>query len=145
MLYQTVKGHFAADIMYHKSKKLITIVNRLGLCFSYHDLFRIDTGLAKHTVTLDGPYRVPAPLSILPGSLIHRAMYNFEHEEHCLALGGVMMTLFQNNDNPSEDQATFSRKTVFKQTGNCRSLEDIMDCQQLKFANRHSDRALFHT
>ena len=55
----------------------------------------------------------------------------------------IILMLFQNNGNPSEDQevAAFSTKIVFEQTGNCQSLEDIKDCQRLKFANRHSDRA----
>ena len=130
-----------------KSKRLITIANRLGLCSSYHYLARIDTGLAKHIIALAGPSRVSVPLSILPGSLINGAMDNFDHEEHKLSdIGGshdIILMLSQNNGNPSEDHevATFSTKTVFEQTGNCRSLEDIMDCERLKFTNRHSVRA----
>ena len=130
-----------------KSKRLITIANRLGPCSSYHDLARIDTGLAKHTIALAGPHRVPVPPSILQGSLIHGAMDNFNYEEHTFSGIGsshdTILMLFQNNYNPSENQevATFSTKTLFEQTGNCRSLEDAMNCQRLKFSNRHSDRA----
>ena len=95
-----------------KSKRLIIIVNRLGLFCSYQDLSWIDTGLAKHTVVLDGPHRVPITPSILPGSLIHGAMYNFNHQEHALPdIGGshdTILMLFQNNGHP-----------LFEQTGNC--------------------------
>ena len=74
-------------------------------------------------------------------------MDNFAHEQHTLSsIGGsndTILMLFRNNDNLSEDHeiAPFSTKTVFEQAENCRSLEDIMDCQRLKFTNRHSDRA----
>lgn len=78
----------------YKSKRLIIIVNRLGLFCSYQDLAWIDTGLAKHTVVLDGPHRVPIKPSILPGSLIHGAMYNFDHEEHALPNMRVVMIPF---------------------------------------------------
>ena len=124
-----------------KSKRLITILNRLGLCSNYHDLARIDTGLAKHTIALAGLHRVPIPPSILPGSSIHGAMDNFDHEEHTLSgIGGsydTILMLFKKNDNPSEDQevAAFSIKTVLEQKRNYRSLEDIMDWSRLKFAN----------
>lgn len=49
--------------------------------------------------------------------------------------------------NPYEDQevAAFSAKTVFGQTGTCRSLKDIMDCQRLKFTNKHFDQATIHS
>ena len=46
-------------LLCRKSKRLINIVNRLGLCSSYHDLARIDTGLAKHKIALAGSHRVP--------------------------------------------------------------------------------------
>ena len=134
-------------LLCRKSKRLINIVNRLGLCSSYHDLARIDTGLAKHKIALAGSHRVPVPPSILSGSLIHGTIDNFDYEEHSLsAIGGshdTILMLFQNNDNPYEDQevAAFSTKTVFEQTGTCRSLKDIMDCQRLKFTNKPFDEA----
>ena len=77
-----------------KSKRLITIINRLGLCSNYHDLARIDTGPAKHTIALAGLHRVPIPPSILPGSSIHGATDNFDHEEHTLSgIGGSYDTI----------------------------------------------------
>ena len=108
-----------------KSKRLITIVNRLGPCSGYHDLSRIDTGLAKHINALAGPQRIPVPPSILPDSSIHGAMVYFEHKEHTPSgIGGshdTILMLFQNNDNSSEDQevASFSTKIVLEKKGNC--------------------------
>ena len=94
--------------------------------------------LLELILDLAGSHNVPVP-PFLPSSLNHGAI-----EKHTLSGIGSShdntLMLFQNNENPSEDQevAAFSTKTVFEQTGNCRSLEDIMNCQQLKFANRSS-------
>ena len=101
----------------------------------YHDLARIDTGSSWIS---QGTWVPP----FLPSSLNHGAI-----DKHALSGIGsshdTTLMLLQNNENHSGDQevAAFSTKAVFEQMVNCWSLEDIMTCQQLKFANRHSDQA----
>ena len=49
--------HVALSVLIHdssRSKKVIQIMNRLGLCMSYDELERIDIGLAKRTIDMAG-------------------------------------------------------------------------------------------
>ena len=64
-----------------RSKKLIRIMNHLGLCTSYEEVERIDTALVQHTMNMTGSHRVPIPSSIVPHELVHEAMDNFDHKE----------------------------------------------------------------
>ena len=57
-----------------RSKELIQILNRMGLCMSYNEVERLDNNLALRTIKKAGVHRVPVPPSIQPGLLIHGAM-----------------------------------------------------------------------
>ncbi|XP_057301781.1 uncharacterized protein LOC130636171 isoform X1 [Hydractinia symbiolongicarpus] len=65
-----------------KSKNLIQILNRLGLCISYDDLERIDIGITQHTIDIAGTNRVPISKSVTSTSIIHGATDNFDHDEN---------------------------------------------------------------
>ena len=60
-----------------KSKNLIQIFNRLGLCISYDDLERVDMCQTQQLIDLASPCRVPVPENIDSSSIIHGAMDNF--------------------------------------------------------------------
>ena len=47
-----------------RSKKLIIIMNHLGIFISYDDMERIDTALANRIITETGEHRVPVAESI---------------------------------------------------------------------------------
>ena len=83
-----------------RSKKLIRIMNHLGLCISYEEVERIDTALAQHTIDMTGSHRVPIPSSIVPHELVHGAMDNFDYKENTVSGIGrshnTIIMLFQN-------------------------------------------------
>ena len=85
-----------------KSKNLIKIFNRLGLCISYDDLERVDMCQTQQLINLAGPSRVPVPENIDSSSIIHGAMDNFDHEENTSSGAGgchdTFLVLFQKND-----------------------------------------------
>ena len=64
-----------------RSKKVITLMNRLGLSISYDEMMRIDTRLAERVIQEAGEFRVPVGWSIKPGTILHGAMDNFDHDE----------------------------------------------------------------
>lgn len=74
---------YLAELIHHssRSKKVIQIVNQLGLCMSYDELEIIEIGLAKHTVGIAGDYRASILPVILPSKVIHAEMDNFNYEE----------------------------------------------------------------
>lgn len=80
------------------SKKLIWIINLLGLCTD--EVERIDTALADHALDMDDCHRVPVPPPIIPFELVHGASYNFDHKENRLSdIGGshdTILMVFQN-------------------------------------------------
>ena len=53
-----------------RSKELIQIFNRMGLCRSYDEVEKIDSALAQRTISRAGLNHVPVPLSIQPKVLI---------------------------------------------------------------------------
>ena len=65
-----------------RSKKLIGIMNHLGLCTSYKEVERTDTALVQHTIDMAGSHRVPVPSSIVPYELVHGVMDNFDHKKN---------------------------------------------------------------
>ena len=60
-----------------RSKKLINIMNHLGICISYDDMDRIDTARANRIITDAGEHRVPVAELIKSSSVIHGVMDNF--------------------------------------------------------------------
>ena len=114
-----------------RSKELIQIINRMGLCRSYDEVERIDSGLAQRTFEKAGVHRVPVPPSIEHGVLIQGAMDNFDHEENTKSgIGGshdTILMLFQNTANEIGDKpkeistnplAEFEKK----------ALDRVLDC-----------------
>ena len=81
-----------------RSKHLITIGCRLGICSSYDELQRIDTGIIGRTIDLTGDCRVPVPPHIDSDSIIHGATDNFDHND----CHHSILMLFQNS--PDEKQ-----------------------------------------
>ena len=64
-----------------KSKKLIEIFNRLGLCINYKAMQNIDSNTSKRIIDSAGENRVPVVDSIIE-DLINGVMDNFDHEEN---------------------------------------------------------------
>ena len=78
-----------------RSKTLIQIMmNRLGLCISYDELERIDTGVASITIQLAGISRVPVSKTIDNSAIIHGTVDNHENEEGTSSEIGAVMTPF---------------------------------------------------
>ena len=108
-----------------KSKKLIQIMNRLGLCICN---------------------RVPIPKNITSSSIIHGATDNFDHEENTSSgIGGshdTILMLFQNGNISDGANNTISEKTADenRSSANKRSLHCILDCQKLIKMGRFSNR-----
>ena len=77
-----------------KSKRLIQIMNKLGLSMSHEEMERADYGLTRNG-------RVPVSTSICSSNIIHGAMGNFDHEEDTNSgIKGshdTVMVIFQNN------------------------------------------------
>ena len=126
-----------------RSKELIQIMNRMGLCRSYDDIERLDSGLAHRTFEKAGVHRVPVPPSIEHGVLIQRAMDNFDHKENTKSgIGGshgTVLMLFQNTANEIGDKpkeiytkplAEFEEK----------ALDSVLDCQKLVRAAKYGGR-----
>ena len=55
-------------------KKVITLMNHLGLSVSYDEMMQIDTKLAQRVIQEAHEFRVPAGWSIKPGIILHDAM-----------------------------------------------------------------------
>jgi len=68
-----------------RSKKLIDMLHRLGICINYKSLLKIDIAAANRIIQKTGTNRVPVGDSILPSAIIHGAMDNFDHEENTLS------------------------------------------------------------
>lgn len=129
-----------------KSKLLIDILNRLGLCISYDDLQRVDICITQEIINLAGPNRVPVSESIDSSSIIHGAMDNFDHEENTLSgIGGshdTILVLFQKNEGTSNTTENISQKPeeIASMSNNTRSLEATLECQNLIRRGRFSTR-----
>ena len=130
-----------------KSKKLIQIMNRLGLCSSYDEMERIDIGLATKIINEAGENRVPVGPSIQPNSVIHGAMDNFDHDENTASgIGGshdTILMLFQNQQDtpnvPSDSTMTVLPNST-EEKATPRSLEHIVPCQVLLKSGRFGKR-----
>ena len=84
-----------------KSKRLIQIMNKLGLSMSHEEMERTDYGLTHKIIKQAGNGRVPVSTSICSSNIIHGAMGNFDHEEDTISgIKGshdTVMVIFQNN------------------------------------------------
>ena len=64
-----------------RSKQLIQILNRLGICMSYDEIERQNCSLSLRTIHMSGNENVPLPPSIVLGNVAQAAIDNFDHEE----------------------------------------------------------------
>ena len=68
-----------------RSKKLIEILHRLGICVPYKEVLDIDAGIAEEVIEKTGENRVPVSDSIKSSDIVQGAMDNFDHEENTLS------------------------------------------------------------
>ena len=119
-----------------KSKSLIQMFNRLGLCISYDDLERVDIAITQEIINLAGPNRVPVPKNINSSSIIHGAMDKFDHEENTLSgIGGshdTILVLFQKPGmKDTTEKISTKSVNICGMSANKRSLSQTLDCQTL--------------
>ena len=85
-----------------RSKRVITILNRLGLSISYYEMMRVDTRLPKRTIMEAENFRVPVSKTIESGTIVQGAMDNFDHDENTMSgkngSHDTIFMLFQNSD-----------------------------------------------
>ena len=115
-------------------KRLIQILNKLGLCISYDGLERIDCSLANETMDSCVENKVPLPRTKTSSSIIHGAIDNFDHNENTLTGKGsshdTIIMVFQNSENSTETD------NVLQKSVNCnlerrRSFKFDLDCQKV--------------
>ena len=86
-----------------RSKQLIQILNRLGICMSYDEIERQNCSLSLRTIHMSGNENVPLQPSIVPGNLVQAAIDNFDHEEGTPSRIGwshdIIMVIFQKINN----------------------------------------------
>ena len=124
-----------------RSKQLIQILNRLGICMSYDEIERQNCSLSLRTIHMSGNENVPLPPSIVPGNLVQAAIDNFDHEEGTPSrIGGshdTIMVVFQNNQHQEKNAM---QKSDFNINYTQKKLTCILPCQVLKKYN-HTKRA----
>ena len=64
-----------------RSKRLINIMNQLGVSTSYKEMLGIDNIAAKRIIEMTGENRVPVAESMKDSIIIQGAMDNFDHDE----------------------------------------------------------------
>ena len=90
----------------YRSKQLIQVFNRLGLCISYDELERIDSSLANEIVHSCIENKVPLSQTITSASIIEGALVNFNHNENTLSgkrSSNVTIFMVFQNSNTSAD------------------------------------------
>ena len=66
-----------------RSRKLLTILNSLGLCSSYQTVQHVDAGLTNRTLSqMDDSKRIPISSRILDSMPLHAAIDNFDWNEN---------------------------------------------------------------
>lgn len=78
-----VIGQAVHDIS--RSKKLIEMLHRLGICINYKSMLGIDMSAANEIIRKTGEYRVPVDETIQSNAIIQGAMDNFDHDENTLS------------------------------------------------------------
>ena len=130
--------HIFADLAVHeasRTKRVITILSRLGLSISYYEMKWTDTRLAKRTIMKAGNFWVPIDETIESGTIFQgAAMDNFDHDENTMSGKNgsheTMLMLFQNNDvdKPPQD-IIHNVPENLKTTEDERTLQYILPCQ----------------
>ena len=67
-----------------RSKKLIEILHRFGICVHYKEVLNIDTAIAENIIDKTGENRVPVSDSVTSTDIVQGAMGNFDHDENTL-------------------------------------------------------------
>ena len=126
-----------------RSKTLITMFNRQGLCCSYDDVLRQDQMLANRTIIRAEGHRVPIPPSIKPEILVRGAMDNFDREEDTKSgmhgTHDTVLVLFQDRQVEDNQQDIILDETdrpenyagMFGIDGTSRSLDKEIGAQKL--------------
>ena len=68
-----------------RSKKLILILHRLGICINYKDILGIDSNTAERVIKKTSSSRVLVSNTIDSTAVIHGTMDHFNHEENILS------------------------------------------------------------
>ena len=128
----------------YKSKSLIQILNRLGLCTSYDDVERIDMAQTKRLVDLAVSKRVPVPEEIDDESTVNGAMDNFDHEENTPSgIGGshdTILDLFQKSHKQEKPGEISHKPSELESFRDSRSLKHTLECQKLLKLGKFSTR-----
>ena len=116
-----------------RSKHLITVFNRLGLCMGYDSMQRIDTALkqrvdtslTQRVINQAVSHQVPVSSEITSTNIIYGAVDNYDDKSS----HDTILMLFQNQSDPGQ-----STEPQFSQSDNqqvWRELITILDCQKL--------------
>ena len=127
-----------------RSKILIQILNKLGICVSYDVLEKIDTGLTQRTIDVTGISRTPIHSAIESSVMCHGAMDDFDHNESTPSGIGTghdtILMVFQNGLKSVGDQPKEISRKPLTSEGNKKSLESILPCQKLLKSGKFSAR-----
>ena len=108
-----------------RSKYLITVFNRLGLCTGYDSMQRIDTSLTQRIINQAVGHRVPVSSEITSTNIIHGAIDNYDDNfSH-----DTILMLFQNQSDPGQSTEPQSSQSDNQQAS--RKRITILDCQKL--------------
>ena len=110
-----------------RSKKLIMMLQKLGLCKSYESLQSRDTALAERLVDQVGNNSVPVPPIIHSDNVIYGAMDNFEKED---GTHDTILMLFQNH-NFAENVSLDKDISSIRMKSTKRKLQTNLPCQEL--------------
>ena len=127
-----------------RSKTVIKILNRLGLCMSYDELERQDHSLVSRTIARGDGHRVPLPPVISSSDIIHGAMDNFDHEEATQSgIGGshdTVLVIFQKTSEKPIQADVDSFMETFDIDARKRTLEHTLPCQELLKSGKPNKR-----
>ena len=82
----------------YRSKYLIAVFNRLGLCTGYDSMQRIDTSLTQRIINQAVGHRVPVSSEITSTNIIHGALDNYDDNSS----RDTILMLFQNQSDPGQ-------------------------------------------
>ena len=113
-----------------RSKHLLTISCRLGLCVSYDEIERIDTSIVQRLIALTGPNRVPVPNYLDNETIIHGVTDNFDQKDIKGGSHDSILMLFQNSSKGRYGEVPICRRTEPMNT-RLRKRPTVLPCQTL--------------
>ena len=117
-----------------RSKRLITMGNRLGVCSGYATVERIDKALAERLIEQAGVSNVPIPPCISDG-IIHAASDNFDKLDGKEGSHDTILMLFQNGKF-SESLQSVSPIGSASDKRRSKKLNTTLECQNLLKSGR---------